>query len=172
MTALISVRGLDIRSDRGGEILRGASLALEPGRVLALIGESGAGPRVLICDEITSALDPVVQRRIVELLRELQHSTGIAIIFISHDLPLAGLIEIAPPPGSPPTPGSPEPAPCSRPRPRSAASSPAAAPNAAARTPFRIIRLPRIASGARRSALPQPDGGSRCPLSTECASST
>ena len=65
----------------GGEIQR-AAIA----RALA------AGPRVLICDEITSALDPVVQRRIVELLRELQHSTGIAIIFISHDLPLAGLI--------------------------------------------------------------------------------
>ena len=65
----------------GGEIQR-AAIA----RALA------AGPRVLICDEITSALDPVVQRRIVELLRELQRSTGIAIIFISHDLPLAGLI--------------------------------------------------------------------------------
>ena len=65
----------------GGEIQR-AAIA----RALA------AGPRVLICDEITSALDPVVQRRIVELLRELQASTGIAIIFISHDLPLAGLI--------------------------------------------------------------------------------
>ena len=65
----------------GGEIQR-AAIA----RALA------AGPRVLICDEITSALDSVVQRRIVELLRELQGSTGIAIIFISHDLPLAGLI--------------------------------------------------------------------------------
>lgn len=159
MTALISVRG--------GEILRGASLELEPGRVLALVGESGTGPRVLICDEITSALDPVAQRRIVELLRELQHSTGIAIIFISHDFPLASLIELAPAARLAADSASPGPAPCSRPRPRSAASSPAAA-----RTSFRISRLPRIASGARRSALPQPDGGSRCPLSTECASST
>lgn len=47
MTALISVRELDIRSDRGGEILRGASLELEPGRVLALVGESGAGKTTL-----------------------------------------------------------------------------------------------------------------------------
>jgi len=43
-------------------------------------------PRVLVCDEAVAALDGSVRRQVLELLREVQHETGLSIIFISHDL--------------------------------------------------------------------------------------
>lgn len=45
-------------------------------------------PKVLICDEATSALDVTVQQQIMELLARLQKSTGVAYIFICHNLAL------------------------------------------------------------------------------------
>lgn len=43
-------------------------------------------PKLLICDEILSALDVSVQARIVELLRSLKEKHAVAMLFISHDL--------------------------------------------------------------------------------------
>jgi peptide/nickel transport system ATP-binding protein/oligopeptide transport system ATP-binding protein len=43
-------------------------------------------PKLLIADEPTTALDVTVQAQILDLLRELQASTGMAIILITHDL--------------------------------------------------------------------------------------
>ncbi len=43
-------------------------------------------PRVLICDEAVSALDVTVQNEIVTLLAELKRRSGLAILFISHNL--------------------------------------------------------------------------------------
>ncbi len=52
---------------------------------LALAGE----PSLLIADEATSALDATVQRQIILLLDRLRRERGLALLFITHDLPLA-----------------------------------------------------------------------------------
>ncbi|MDH5322596.1 MAG: ATP-binding cassette domain-containing protein, partial [Gammaproteobacteria bacterium] len=43
-------------------------------------------PRVLFCDEAVASLDGSVRKQILELLRRVQQETGLAILFITHDL--------------------------------------------------------------------------------------
>ncbi|MEM1164521.1 MAG: ATP-binding cassette domain-containing protein, partial [Pseudomonadota bacterium] len=45
-----------------------------------------ADPEVIICDEVTSALDTIVGSNIIKLLRRLRDQLGVSYMFISHDL--------------------------------------------------------------------------------------
>ncbi|HZV74099.1 MAG TPA: ABC transporter ATP-binding protein [Conexibacter sp.] len=55
---------------------------------VALARAFAARPRVLLCDEVTSALDVSVQAAIIELIVDLARDHGTAVVFVSHDLPL------------------------------------------------------------------------------------
>ena len=49
-------------------------------------------PALLIADEPTTALDVTTQAQIIELVRQLQHDTGTAVVWISHDLGVIGQV--------------------------------------------------------------------------------
>lgn len=52
---------------------------------IALAGE----PDLLIADEPTTAIDVTIQAQVLDLLRQLQNDTGMAMLFITHDLAVA-----------------------------------------------------------------------------------
>jgi peptide/nickel transport system ATP-binding protein/oligopeptide transport system ATP-binding protein len=54
-------------------------------RVMIAIALSG-GPKVLLCDEPTTALDVTIQDQILKLLLALQAEEGLSVVFVTHDL--------------------------------------------------------------------------------------
>ncbi len=55
-----------------------------------IAGALSTEPRLLVCDEPTTALDVTTQAEIVQVLRELCAQRGMGMLFITHDLNLAG----------------------------------------------------------------------------------
>jgi ABC-type glutathione transport system ATPase component len=53
---------------------------------IAIARAIALNPRLIICDEPVSALDLTTQARVLDLLIEIQESTGVAYLFVSHDL--------------------------------------------------------------------------------------
>lgn len=49
-----------------------------------------ANPEVMLCDEVTSALDSIVGANVIKLLTTLREKTGVSFVFISHDLSTVG----------------------------------------------------------------------------------
>jgi oligopeptide/dipeptide ABC transporter ATP-binding protein len=54
-------------------------------RIVGAIALAG-GPRLIIADEPTTNLDVTIQAQYLDLLKEIQQQTGVALIFVTHNL--------------------------------------------------------------------------------------
>lgn len=82
---LLGLVGLDeeVLPRRPGELSGGQRQRVALARTLA------ARPRVLVCDEITSALDPETASGVLDLLDSLRRTLGLTVVMVTHDLAAA-----------------------------------------------------------------------------------
>ena len=79
--SVLEETGLSEIADRPVKLLSGGQK-----RRLALAMELVSSPRILLCDEVTSGLDPRSEREIVELLHRLSMKDGRIVISVTHSL--------------------------------------------------------------------------------------
>ena len=77
----LEVTGMEGIADRDVKLLSGGQK-----RRLALAMELVSNPRLLICDEVTSGLDPRSEHDIVDLLHEISRSEGRIVVSVTHSL--------------------------------------------------------------------------------------
>lgn len=82
---LLGLVGLDtdVLGRHPGELSGGQRQRVALARTLA------AEPSVLVCDEITSALDPETAGRVLDVLESLRLTSGLAVVMVTHDLAAA-----------------------------------------------------------------------------------
>ncbi len=85
---ILDAVGLDrsLLEKRAGSLSGGQCQRMSIARALC------SDARILLCDEITSALDVTTQAQVVALLTELRNNKGLSIIFVSHDLALVSML--------------------------------------------------------------------------------
>ncbi|MEV7445461.1 ATP-binding cassette domain-containing protein [Streptomyces sp. NPDC091204] len=102
----VRLRGADVRAARAEAARTMEALGLGAGPAGRRPGELSGGelqraalarallarPRVLVCDEITSGLDPVTRAGVLDLLAGLREHEGLALVFITHDLAAAAAL--------------------------------------------------------------------------------
>lgn len=81
---LIELVGIDQAEDRFHAYPHQFSGGMRQRIVIAIA--LACQPKILIADEPTTALDVTIQAQILELINDLQKKTGVAVIFITHDL--------------------------------------------------------------------------------------
>ena len=82
VTDLLDLVGLDERTGRAFPIQMSGGQRQR----LAIARAMAARPRVLVLDEAVAALDVSIQAQILNTLADVRESTGVSIVFISHDL--------------------------------------------------------------------------------------
>ncbi|MFE5603148.1 ABC transporter ATP-binding protein [Streptomyces coelicoflavus] len=79
LLGLVGLRA-DVLTRRPGELSGGQRQRVALARTLA------AEPRALVCDEITSALDPESAGKVLDLLDSLRRTPGLTVVMVTHDL--------------------------------------------------------------------------------------